>query len=447
MKKIFASLMFVTGAAVFAQTAKVLTLPEAVNYALENKADAVKARLDIDRAEARIKEVRASAYPTISANSQTTYNAILQKMLLPGAFIGQPGTFIPVSLSQPWSSTNVLQLQQVLFNQQVFTGLKAARTTREFYRLNAELTDEQVVERVVNAYYQVYQAAQMEENAVENLNLTNQTIKVIKGLYDAGLAKKIDYDRTVVARNNILAAKQQADNGVELAKNSLKFIIGMPMEQDIELPDDTFDPKILPTDPGTFDERTEVKLRQKQVELLTWQKKASQAEYYPTVALTGNYGYMGQGDKFPLTHFTSGNGVFWSKFSAFSLNINVPIFNGFATRSRIQQNQVDILKAEQDLKDTRLGLDLANKNALAQLENNLSTIEVQQSNVKLATEVLNNTRSNYQYGLATLNDILDAERDLTTAKNNLTNAKLQYKLAEVQLLKSQGKLKTITNQN
>jgi outer membrane protein len=43
-----------------------------------------------------------------------------------------------------------------LFDQSVFTGLKAAKSTREFYQINAQLTEEQVIERVANAYYQVY---------------------------------------------------------------------------------------------------------------------------------------------------------------------------------------------------------------------------------------------------------------------------------------------------
>src|SRR5690606_34166035 len=89
----------------------------------------------------------------------------------------------------------------------------------------------------------------------------------------------------------------------------------------------------------------------------------------------------------------------------------------------------------------------SHKNALVQLDNNMTMITTQEGNVDLAEQVLANTRSNYQHGLATLNDILDAERDLTEAKNNLTKAKLDYKLAEINLLKSQGKLRTLNENN
>jgi outer membrane protein TolC len=38
----------------------------------------------------------------------------------------------------------------------LFVGLKAAKSTREVLQINAQLTEEQVIERVANAYYQVY---------------------------------------------------------------------------------------------------------------------------------------------------------------------------------------------------------------------------------------------------------------------------------------------------
>ncbi len=432
---------------VYGQSAKTLTLSEAISFALENKADAEKARLDVRKGDAQIAQVKASAFPQLSLTSNTSYSPLLQESVLPGEMFGAPGQQVKVAFGQRWTSSNMVQLSQVLFNQSVFTGLKAAKSTKEFYLINAELTEEQIVEKVATAYYQVYQSEQMLANADNTLKITSETSRIIKGLYDAGLAKKIDFDRTEVAKNNIIAAKQQYENAVQISENALKFMIGMPMNTEIELPSQTFEPRILPSnDPGSFENRTEIRLANKQLELLEWQKKASLAEYYPTVALTANYGLLGQGSKFPWWN-GSNNGVYWSDISSIGLQINVPIFNGFATKARVELDQIEIEKAQADLKETKLGLDMSHKNALTLLQNNMTTIDIQNNNVKLANEVLSNTRSNYQYGLATLNDILDAERDLTDAKNNLTNAQLNYKLAEIDLLKSQGKLNTLKEIN
>lgn len=441
MKKLILCLLFVTNMA-FAQEPIALDLSDAVSYALEHKANAEKARLDIASADAQIAEVRANALPNISASAGTTHNPLLQENILPGEIFGAPGEDIAVAFGRKWNSTANVQLSQTLFNQAVFVGLKAAKSTKEFYQLNAKLTNEEVIEKVATAYYQVYQSQQTLQNLQSNLELTAQTLEIVEGLYQNGLAKKIDYDRARVALNNLTSRRQQAINAVELRENALKFMIGMSIAQEIILPEQTFQPAVLPAVDFEIDDRTELDLVDKQIELLKWQKKATLAEYYPSASLSANYGWLGQGNVVPLWNGED-KGVFWSDLGSIGLNISIPIFNGGATKARARQNQIEIEKAQEDLKETKLSLQLAYENALAQLENSLLTTEVQAGNVDLAQEVLSNIQNNYELGLASLNDMLDAERELAEAKNNLTNARLEYKLAEVALLKSQGKLETL----
>ena len=111
----------------------------------------------------------------------------------------------------------------------------------------------------------------------------------------------------------------------------------------------------------------------------------------------------------------------------------------------MRQAAIDLKETEEDLKDTQLALNLAYENARAQIENSLITINTQRDNVRLAQEVLDNTQNNYQNGLATLTDLLDAENSYIEAQNNYTTALLDYKLAEVQLIKAKGELRTLTN--
>lgn len=442
MKKLL--LCFLLGAQTLgAQEGNILTLSQAIEYALENKADAEKARLDIQQGDAQIAEIRATALPQVSVSGNTTYNPLLQENVLPGEIFGFPGENVRVAFGQKWTSNANAQLVQVLFNQSVFTGLKAARSTKEFYMLNALLTEEQIIEKVAVAYYRVYETRQMLSNLDSNLALTEKTVGIVKGLFDSGLVKRIDYDRSRVALNNIKASRQQLVNALEITENALKFMIGMPGSVNIVFPKQNFSPLYLPDNKlGEMEERTEIVLLNKQLELLHWQKKASEAEYYPTVSLVGNYGWLGQGRSIPLWNGEN-QGVFWSDFSAIGLNVQIPIFNGHATKSRVQLNQIAIEKSKVDIRETKLAMELAFSNAKAQLRNSWITIENQQENVNLATEVLTDTQNNYRLGLATLNDLLDAERALSDANNNLTNAQIDYRMAEIELLKSQGKLKTL----
>lgn len=439
-------LALLLSATVFAQEKQTITLKDAVEYALQNKAEAKKAKLAIENSEYQIQEARAGALPNLSGNGSLTYNPILQESALPGDFLGMPGETVLVPFGQKWMANVGLQLTQNIFDQTVFTGLKAAKTTREFYQINAQLTEEQVIERVATAYYNVF--VQKEQLVTIDSSYVNidKTRNVIKSLYDNGLAREIDLDRVEVQLTNIKTQRQQLVNAVQLQENSLKFYMGMPIAQPIELADEEFTvEQMLLADEIDVESRSEMKVLKKQEELLGWQKEANKAAYYPSLSLSAGYNYQGLGDKFPIGSGQS-NGVFWTDYSMITLNLKVPIFNGFATKARVSMADIDIRELQEDIIDAKLSLDLEYQNAKSQIENNLIAIDMQQQNVDLAQKVVNNTQSNYQLGLATLTDLLEAQNTLVDARNNYSNAVLQFKLAEVQLLKSKGELRTLTQQ-
>jgi outer membrane protein len=442
MKRIILILLCTIGLSANAQVTT-LTLKDALNYALLNKADAKKAKLEVENSEYKIQEVRSRALPQISANGNLTYNPVIQTTVIDGAGFGAPGTTIQAAFGQKWTSTAGLSLTQALFDQSVFTGLRAAKTTREFYQINDQLTEEQVIERVANNYYSVY--VQKERLSLLDSNYVNTTKvrDIVKGQFDNGLAKKIDLDRIVVKMSNIDTERQQIKNQITLQENALKFYMGMPIETKIDMPKEEFEvvPAAL-TEVPNVENRTEYLLLKKNEELLVYNKKSVEAGYYPTLSLTAGYNYIGQGPEFPWFAKPS-SGVYWSDYSAIGLNLHVPIFTGLGTRAKVRQADVQIRSLQEDIKDTKLSLDLEYRNAMAQIEDNLVTIQNQKENMRLATDILSNTKNNYLQGLASLTDLLDAENASLEAQNNYTRAVLNYKIAEISLIKSKGELKTL----
>ncbi|MCW3168866.1 TolC family protein [Chryseobacterium sp. 09-1422] len=435
---IAAAFMIFGSTSAFAQ--QQVSLQEAIKQALQNKAEAKKAALQIKKAEYKIAEARAGALPQINITSGLTYNPVIQESLLEFG-----GERIIAKLGQPWQTTTTAQVQQAIFDQRVFTGLKAAKSTREFYVLNAQLTNEQLIENVATAYYQVFVQEENLETVNQSYANTEKVRNVIKSLVDNGLAKKIDLDRTNVQLTNIGSNKQTLINSVELSKNSLKFYMGIPIETDIVLEEKSIEPKPeLLASNVDLNNRSEVKVLQKNRELLVYNKKATEAYLYPTVNLVANYGWGATGAKFPLTNGLQ-NGVLWSDFSAIGLNINIPIFTGGATKSKIAQAQIDIDDLDLDIENTELQLSLDHKNAITNMENSLINIESMKNNVGLAEKVQKDTQANYQYGLATLTEVLDTENALTQAKQNYANALLDYKQAEIKLIKAKGELNTLQN--
>ena len=108
-------------------------------------------------------------------------------------------------------------------------------------------------------------------------------------------------DRTNVNLTNLETNRSQLKNAVTLQENALKFYMGMPIEEPISLvkEDVQINPQLL-TDQINTDNRTEVKVLEKKKQLLQYNVKATQAAYYPTLSLIGNYAWQGFDPKFPI---------------------------------------------------------------------------------------------------------------------------------------------------
>lgn len=437
MKKIILMFLCTMGLSVHAQV-KTLTLKDAITYALEHKSDAKKAKLSVENSEHLIGEVRSRALPQISAQGNLTHNPILQQMALT-----MGGESMIIEMGQKWNAVGGIHLTQNLFDYSVFTGLKAAKTTREFYKVNEQLTQEQVIEAVAKNYYQIFITKQKLETLNQTLENTIKVQNTVQGLFDNGLSKKVDLDRIKVTVINLSSSKRQLENTVQLQENSLKFLIGMEINNAIELVEEDINVTPVLMENPNVKNLTQYQALEIQKQLLVYNKESFKAAYYPTLSLSGNYSYQGLGEKFPLASAKPADGVYWMDFASVGLNLNIPIFSGFHTRSQVRQaqNQLDVL--EVDMKETERALTLAFENAKTQINNNVITIENQKENVQLAQQVLDDTQNNYINGLATLTDLIEAENALADAKNNYSNALLEYKVAEIELIKSKGELNNL----
>ena len=439
MVKLMLILFGAVGLPQFALAQQKITLGDALTFALQNNTKIRKARLDIEGGRYKVQEVRAQALPQITGTSGLTYNPIIGQQVVD--FGGQLQT---LKFGQKWNSNAGIQLSQQIFNQQVFTGLQAARSSEEYYNLTSQLTEEQIIELVANNYYQVLVNRQQLDVVDNNIKNVKVIEKIISNQFENGLAKKIDVDRIKVNLTNLETQREQTLNAITQLENQLKFSMGMQVTTPIILPNtELTEVTQLPqfTDSLALTNRTEIKLLDTQDKLLWLQRKAYVAEYYPSLSLSGNYTYSSQSGGFDFLSSNASAIGFGS--SAVGLTLKVPIFNGFLTRSKIRQADVDIKKAQEDRRETTNSLNLAYENAKIQLRNSINTITSQKKNVELAQEIYKSTQNNYNNGLATLTDLLDTETSPTQAQNSYTQALLNYKIAEIQLIKSNGNIKSL----
>ncbi|WP_118194045.1 TolC family protein [Albibacterium indicum] len=431
------------------QAQETLSLQDALNYALNNSEAVRKAKLDILKGDYQIKEVRAGALPQIDGTATLTNNILAQQFILPAEFMGgEPGEFIAVKAGTTWSSLAQVQLNQQLFNQQVFTGLKAAKSSKDFYLMAAKVAEENLLQQVASNYYQVIITREQLAVIDANIERNNTLEKTVSSQYEVGLARKIDLDRVKVNSSNLKAQKEELLNAVAQQENLLKYYMGMPVTQSIVIPETSLEEleattaNLIAENNFDLNKLSSFLVLKEQEELLGFQKKAIEAEFYPSLSLGANYMYNTQSNDFNLYTKHALN----YDMSALTLTLRIPIFDGGARSSRLKQASLDIQKLQEDIKESSNGLQMAYENAKIQINNSLITIETQNQNKILAEEVYHSTKNNYNNGLASLTDLLTAETELVTAQNSYNQALLNYKIAEIELIKSQGNIKSLINE-
>ncbi|SHL88365.1 Outer membrane protein TolC [Chitinophaga jiangningensis] len=451
MKRFKLSLILLVGIGVshcYAQAP--LTLQEALKFAINNNQGLARTKMEEEMGKFKTEEVRAQALPQINGNANYTDNLQLAKSILPGDVIGQPGKNLAVAFGVKYSTSAGAELNQQLYNQSVFTGLKAAKAGEEYYKLQTQQSTEDLIYNVSQLYYQLLITQENIKSLDSNVQKLSALVTVTKSQFDNGLAKKIDLDRIKVNLTNYQTQRIQLINQYAMQTNNLKRVMGMPLESAFVIPSaslkdiEAHAAQVLQYEDISLEDRTEMKVLKKQEELQLFQKKAYQAENYPSLALFGRYAYNGMSNHW-LYEKGDANSTLWYGTSAIGLTLRVPIFDGFGRRSKVSQANVAIRQLQYTMDETKLALNIQYENSKLTMRTNITAIQTQKENMELANEVYYSTQNNYSLGLAGLTDLLNAETSLTDAQNSYNAALLQYKLAELDMIKSKGNLKSLLN--
>lgn len=439
---VFISVFAING---YSQSAEIkeLSLASLLKLTLENNQVIKKANLDVENSRYKYMEGRAMLLPQINGSAGMNYNPLLQQSALPGEILGQPGTTVLVALGQNWNANVGLTFNQVLLDLSLFSGIKAASTSQDLFALNSELTDENIIEQVSTVYYSLMIQRQQVIALDSTIENTQKLQSILQTQLQNGLVKKIDSDRISVSLSNLNSRKQQLINSIHIIENQLKFLAGLPVNSEIQFSNAELTKiEVLKesTTTNDFSFRTEMKLLQKQQEIMATQYKMTKFEFAPTLSLSANYFYQGLNNDFIFDR-TNAN---WFQVSTIGLNLRVPIFDGGYRYARVKQFEVKQKLLNEDISLTAQSLEMAHKNALSQIQNSLLTLGSQEMNKNLAEDVYKSTIENYNNGLASLSDLINAENGLNDANNNYLTSLLNYKLAEIQLLKASGELKTLT---
>ena len=424
------------------------SLPQAVEYAIKHNINIKNFQLDALSAEARIGEIRAAGLPQVSANLGLIDNLIIQRIFLPASFVGDntPGAApIAAKFGVNYQGTANATLNQLIFNGSYLIGLKAAATYRELAQKNVTQSKVTVAENVTKAYYSAQVAEERAKVLDLNIIRVDSLMRETQIMNQSGFVELLDVNRLEVQINNLKTERQKVQNLIELSYALLKYQMGMALTEPIKLSDnindvnvDMLKPGLLPTD-LTYANRIEYSLLDTQEKLAMLDIRNTKSGYLPIVSASLGYGHNNGRDKLGDLFSTK-----WFNSSVLSLNVNIPIFDGFAKRYQIDQKKISLDKVKNGQTLLKQSIDLQASQADITIKNAYASLETQKRNQDLAAEIVRVSKIKYKEGVGSNIEVINAESSYKEAQTNYFAALYDLLIAKVDLSKARGELYTET---
>ena len=445
-----------------AQNKNEFSVKQAVDYGVKNAVQVKNALIDIKIQEQTNREITAAAFPQINGSVNTihyfnvpvqsipnfiapaTYSVLQKEGVKNGTgnTITMPngGNFgnLPLQFGTPWTSSAGLDFSQLLFDGQVFVGLQARSAAMELSKKYSEVTAEQIKANIYKVYYQLVvgksQLASLEANIERFKKLLHDT----KEIYKNGFAEKLDVDKLVVQLNNLTTEREKVINQLYVGNAGLKFLINMPQKEELVLTDSLTESELksnIMEESTNYADRKEIQLLTLASKMNSYNVKRYNLSRIPTVAAFGSYSKNAQRNAFNF--FDKGD---WFTTSLIGLKVAVPIFDGFARRSKIAGAKFALDKTNNSLAQAKEMMDYEVIQARTKMKSAILTADVQKQNIQLAEDVFRITQKKYTEGLGSNQEIYNAQTELKVAQNNYYGALYDAISAKIDYLKAAGKL-------
>ena len=433
--------LVLTGTTLNAQNTKhEFTIQQAVDYARKNNVQVKNALLNVQAQQQTNREITAGALPNITGSVGVTDYIKIPTSLLPGEIFGQPaGTYIPVQFGTKYNSNATIQLQQALFDGQIFIALQARATSIEFQNKNMQVTEEEIKTNIYKIYYQLVVSKTQIDLLDANITRLQKLDHDANELYKNGFAEKLDIDKIAVQLSNLQTEKTKALNSISIGYLGLKTLMGMPVKDTLVLADKISEDQIkedFSNDTAyQYTDRKDFQYLSLAKKLNEFNIKRYQLSYIPTLNLNASYSKNAQRNTFDF--FGKGD---WFTTSYVGLNLSVPIFDGFARSARIKRSRIELKETENQIDNLKLSIDGEVEQSKINFKSALATMGFQKKNMQLAEAVYNQTKKKFESGTGSNTEITSAQTDLITAQTNYISALYSAIIAKVDYLKATGKL-------
>jgi outer membrane protein len=402
-------------------------LKEAVEYALTHNYSAINAARDIEAAKEKKWETTTMGLPQINAAVGYQNNIELQRSLIPAEFFGgKPGEFAEIAFGTKQNMAASATLSQLIFNGSYLIGLRSAKVYLQISE-NAKIkTNQEIREMVINVYGNVLLADESIAILEKNKNNLEKTLNETTEIFKNGFIEEENVEQLQITLTTIKSTQENIKRQKTIATNMLKLVLGIGIENELVLTDkldilaqNNID-LTLTQETFLVENSIDYKIQENLVQSKKLLVLLEKSHALPSLAAAYNFGVNAFGNQF---QFFSSNQR-WFNYSNVGLSLNIPVFSSFGRRAKTQQAKIALEQSKTQMLQVEQSLKLQFEKAKSDYEYSLEQLNTTKSSLALAERIENKQQIKLKEGLSSSFDLSEAQRQLYTAQQNYLQSML-----------------------
>lgn len=423
MRKIIVIMLVLLTTTIQSQNKK-WTLRACVDYALEYNISIKQSELDLRTSEINKKGAIGNFLPSLNASASHSWSIGLGQ---------DPTTFDAVNSTTRNMSGGISSSLDIY---------KGQRNLRQLHRSNLQILaskyqldsmKDDISLFVANSFLQILFNKEQLKVLKSQLEISKQDLARTQELVDAGSLPKgdvLEIQATVATQEQQIVA---AENTLLISKIQLAQSLLIEDYEHFDIVDTSYNvplANILQESPNAIiakakDTRYDIKIAETNIKIAETDLKIAKGALQPT--LTGSY-------SFSSNYFKSGlfetpdfeTQISDNKSHNFALRLNIPIFNGFASRNEVNRNKVNLERAKIKLEQANLDLETKVYQAQNDAKGALKAYEAAQKTLNAREEAFNYSKERYNVGLLNAFDYGQSQNKYEAAQSDVIRAKYDY---------------------
>jgi len=443
MRRQSLTLALLAGLSAFAGGASAADLTQIYDMARASDPQLAAAESAMYAAGEGVIQARSTLLPNLSGsasygNSNSSSSSITS--------IPNPNGTVSFGRAQGAGDTNTrtyqLRLTQSIYNHANYTRLRSARAGESRFAASYDAALDNLIVRVATAYFGALtastnlNAAQAEETAVK------RQLEQADQRFEVGLSAITDVHEARARYDGARAAAILAQNQLDDAYEALGELTGKPVSDVRALADEIKLNRPAPDNTEEWVQTAEAEspalaisrfeLKQAEEAIAT-----AKAAHFPTVG--ADYTWSDQtslGTRSSNSLNFPADGDF--RDHGFGITLNVPIFEGFATQSRVRQESHNRDAAADRYEQELRAVVRTTRTAFRAVAAGISEVEARKQAQISAQSALDATQAGFEVGTRTIVDVLISQQVLFQAQRDYARARHDYLLNSLRLKQAAG---------